>query len=250
MIKNRRHAIQYGDVTITYNVTPSENTSDRILIHVHPNATVSVEVPLDCPNEMIYKAVRARARWIYLHLKDIANRQRHILLREYVSGESHLYLGKRYLLKVFHADADHSAEVKMSGSFLKVWTPSEEKQARHETVRLLLRQWYREHARDYTARRLDAMLQKITWFKRTPSWRLVRMKKQWGSCSPSRVILINPSLIKAPIKCIDYVIAHELCHLRELNHSTKFYRLLKRSFPAWEEAKAHLDAIAEQIINE
>lgn len=250
MTKSRRHAVQYGGVTIAYRVIPSENESDRILIHVHPNAVVSVEAPRDCDAETVRKAVRARARWIYTHLKNIADRQRHILPREYVSGEDHLYLGRRYMLKVLHADADHPIGVKMSGSFLKVWTPAADERERRDATRMLLRKWYREHARDYVARRLDAMVQKITWMKRVPDWRLVRMKRQWGSCSPSRVILVNPSLVKAPLQCIDYVLVHELCHLREHNHSAKFYRILERSFPAWEEARKRLDSLAEQVLRD
>jgi predicted metal-dependent hydrolase len=75
------------------------------------------------------------------------------------------------------------------------------------------------------------------------------MKKQWGSCSPRGNILLNPHLVKAPRECIDYVILHELCHLKEHNHSPEFYRLLNQLMPDWKQIKAKLDGMAELLLN-
>jgi len=76
------------------------------------------------------------------------------------------------------------------------------------------------------------------------------MKTQWGSCSPTGAILLNPHLVKAPRECIDYVISHELCHLKEHNHSPRYYRLLSKIMPRWEVVKARLDGMAELLLNE
>jgi hypothetical protein len=84
----------------------------------------------------------------------------------------------------------------------------------------------------------------------TPDWRIVRMQKQWGSCSPAGVILLNPHLVKAPRACVDYVICHELCHLQEHNHSPRYYRLLGQIMPGWEAVKIRLDGMAETLLNE
>ncbi|WP_254426989.1 RhuM family protein [Herbaspirillum sp. VT-16-41] len=75
------------------------------------------------------------------------------------------------------------------------------------------------------------------------------MRSQWGSCSPKGEILLNPHLVKAPRPCIEYVLAHELCHLREHNHSDRFYRLLSRVLQDWEARKAELDGLAELLLN-
>jgi hypothetical protein len=75
------------------------------------------------------------------------------------------------------------------------------------------------------------------------------MQKQWGSCSPQGHILLNPHLVKAPRECIDYVIIHELCHLKEHNHSPEFYRLLCLQMPDWKQVKAKLDGMAELLLN-
>jgi hypothetical protein len=76
------------------------------------------------------------------------------------------------------------------------------------------------------------------------------MKTQWGSCSPKGELLLNPLLVKAPGHCVDYVIFHELCHLKEHNHSQRFYELLGGLLPDWEKRKAELDGLAEQLLNE
>jgi len=74
------------------------------------------------------------------------------------------------------------------------------------------------------------------------------MQTQWGSCSPEGAVLLNPHLVKAPTKAIDYVILHELCHLEEHNHSPRFYGLLDRFMPEWRVVKARLDSKAEQFL--
>jgi hypothetical protein len=74
------------------------------------------------------------------------------------------------------------------------------------------------------------------------------MEKRWGSCSPSGQISLNPSLIKAPVHCVEYVLTHELCHLLEHNHSKRFYALLDRQRPGWRKHKNELDALAELLL--
>jgi predicted metal-dependent hydrolase len=75
------------------------------------------------------------------------------------------------------------------------------------------------------------------------------MKKRWGSCAVNGAITLSPALVKAPRECIDYVIVHELCHLREHNHSPAYYQLLARAYPNWEATKRKLDDLAEILLN-
>ena len=93
------------------------------------------------------------------------------------------------------------------------------------------------------------MLGALRWKHPPPPVRLQAMKVQWGSCSPAGRLTLNPWLVKAPRDCIDYVILHELCHLKEHNHSPRFYKLLDKHMPLWRERKERLDELAEVILN-
>ena len=273
--------LHYGEENIPYTVIPVAGQQEKIRIHVSPAGTVAVEAPETAEHQAIRKAVQARAQWICKHLQEIKERKTHVLQREYVSGESHFYLGRRYMLKVIELTGKISGpdaqkqDVKLSGGKLTVWvrppkllrlkeeerasvllTPLSEteaqalRSARRQRVKILVRDWYREHAEGYFAKRLTELQQHVPWLDSIPGYRLQSMRKQWGSCSPSGTLLLNPHLIKAPRRYVDYVLLHEMCHLQEHNHSPAFYRLLESCMHNWQEVKAQLDGMAELLLNE
>jgi len=136
--------------------------------------------------------------------------------------------------------------VKLRRGQLQVYTES--RQA--ETIKKLMSVWYRNHADKVFEQRIKSILSEIPWLKQSPPWKLRLMKKQWGSCSPQGMLSLNPHLVKAPRECVDYVILHELCHLKEHNHSKKFYSLLHQHMPEWETIKAKLDSMSEILLAE
>lgn len=274
-------SVHYGTDSIHYTVRRSTGRHSSVRIHVHPDGVVEVEAPEEANSNQVREAVRARAQWIVNHLREIGVRQRHVLPREYVSGESHFYLGRRYMLKVLTLTAPEGGQtkrplregVKLSGVYLTVSirTPrllrvddgeqrlplaladSDDKalrSARRQKVKVLLRDWYREHAAAYFQKRLTSLQRNIAWLSVVPPFRLQAMQKQWGSCSPAGVLLLNPHLIKAPARCVDYVLLHEICHLREHNHGNAFYTLLESLLPDWRHMKDRLDNMAEMLLNE
>ena len=229
----------------------------KVVIKVHPDQRVVATAPIDASDEMIHDAMMKRARWIWQSLQDFAKQKDHVLPKRYVSGETQFYLGRRYVLKVI-TDAEASdvisSTVKLSRGKLNVELSqidselgSEERAA---LVKNLLDTWYQEKARLVFAERLNAQLPKASCVKSTPSFRLMTMQKQWGSCSAKGNLILNPHLVKAPKECIDYVILHELCHIAEHNHSENFWRLLTQVMPNWKEVKARLDGMAEFYLNE
>lgn len=237
--------ITYGSEEIKYQVCHVPDRTEKIAIHVHPDGSVQVDAPLDAGLESVKKAVQKRARWVLGHIEQARDRREHVLRREYVSGESYFYLGKRYQLKVIKSDNIHGS-VKLVRGQLRVETSVTEP----EKVKSLLWNWYREHAKDYFSRRLKEISHRVTWLDSVPNWRLLVMRKQWGSCSPKGTLSLNPHLIKAPRDCIEYVLTHELCHLQEHNHSKKYYRLLYEQMPEWKSVKAKLDGMSEMLLNE
>lgn len=236
--------VTYGDQVIHYQVCYLANKKHKVAIHVHPDGSVQVDAPEHSQAADIKQAVLKRARWVMHHLSQIEEQQKYVLTREYISGETHFYLGRRYQLKVLKRKNE---SVKLINGKIVIHTT--DKTASH--VRELLWQWYRTRGNEVFQRRLEAIAKDIQWMKgKIPQWKLLTMKKQWGSCSPKGVLSINPHLIKAPRDCIDYVILHELCHLKEHNHSKRFYKLLDRHMPEWASRKAKLDGMAYFYLND
>ncbi|SNT70926.1 M48 family metallopeptidase [Psychrobacter sp. LV10R520-6] len=226
----------------------------KVLIKVHPDQRVVATAPDDATAEIIHDAMLKRARWIWQNLQAFARQKDHVLPKRYVSGETQFYLGRRYVLKVL---SDSQSSIKLSRGKLNVTLASDaldtdavdtDKQA--SKVKALIDQWYQDKAKGIFAERLVAVLPKATWAHDVPTFKILAMKKQWGSCSTKGSLILNPHLIKAPKECIDYVILHELCHIVEHNHSERFWRLLTQVMPNWKAVKAKLDGMAEFYLNE
>lgn len=156
-------------------------------------------------------------------------------MRQFVSGESHLYLGRQYRLKVTHGD---TAGVKLARGQLLVSLPSDPDPDR---VKAFLNRWYLERARTVFTRVLDASLLN---FKDLECPRLIvrAMHSRWGSLSRAGSMTLNVNLVRAPRPCIEYVVIHELCHTTHRDHDTRFFKLLGQLMPDWEQRKHRLEA--------
>lgn len=240
---NPKMSFRYGDESIAFEHVKRPQATSKVLIKVHPDCRVTVSAPENADSEAVLSSVKKRGRWIYEQLQYFRQQLEFITPRQYISGESHYYLGKQYLLKVIENPTQVQG-VKLLRGKLEV-------SVRHkhpDTVRALLTKWYATRAKIVFAKRLDAMLEQALWVEGRPPLHLMTMQTQWGSCSPNGRITLNPHLVKAPRECIDYVILHELCHLAEHNHSERFYRLMSQVMPNWEKIKERLDRMASKII--
>jgi predicted metal-dependent hydrolase len=237
--------VRYGKDLFSYQINRHCSLEGKIAIHFHPNGTLVVEAPLQAEKAAIQKAVLKRARWIYKQRSDLEKMKSHSIPRQYISGETHFYLGRRYTLKILEEQCAYPS-TKLVGKNIVVTLLKSNK----TSVQTCLDRWYRQHAQTYFQTRLETLILTIPWLKTVPPLRLQKMKSQWGSCSPKGVIILNPSLIKAPRDCIAYVILHELCHLKEHNHSTRFYELLAKEMPGWKAVKMRLDLMAELLLAE
>lgn len=249
----------YGNDTICYDVIRKTQPSDtakkvarKVIIKVHPDQRVVATVPYDASEDAIVDAMHKRARWVWQSINDFAKQKDTVLHKRYVSGETQFYLGKRYVLKVI-VDAEQVPSVKLSRGKLNVTIKhevSKDIDDRVVKIKPLIDKWYQHKAKAIFHERLAELLPKATWVTGIPSFRVMAMKKQWGSCSTKGNLMLNPHLVKAPKECINYVILHELCHITEHNHSDKFWRLLTQVMPNWKEVKAKLDGMAEMYLNE
>lgn len=235
--------IRYGDQEVSCLVRQTSTVTGRIRIHVYPNGDVEIEAPEDKEAGQIRAAAQRRARWIFQHRTAAIAVQRMALPREYISGETHFYLGRRHTL-IVHEDKAQRSEVKLLRGKIKVTLPVADRAA----VKRRLNAWYSDRAAEYLSKKTSEISERLSWIDAPLSFKLMRMRTQWGSCSPDGVIYLNPALIRAPRHCIEYVILHELCHLVEHNHSKRFFDLLAKQMPAWENAKRELDSLAVLIL--
>lgn len=240
-----QRCLRYGETVIPYRVYRLDQSSARVRVHVEPDGRVVVEAPVWASDSAVAAVVLQRSRWIYRHCRAIAERRLNLPVRTWVSGESHRYLGRRYMLKV-RVDPDGPERVAMSGGQLRVSVTTLDP----DRVRALVRRWYHERAADRLRSRVFELSQQLPWVRSPPQTAIRQMKSRWGSCSPAGRLTLNPTLIRAPREAVDYVIVHELCHLRHHNHSRSFYALLGRYVPDWQAVKSRLDTMADSLYAE
>ena len=226
--------IQFGRSRIDYTLVRQSRKSMRI--EVHPTASVCVLAPEEASAEKVKEKVTQKAPWILKQQEYFLSFHPFTAPREYIGGETHLYLGKQYKLKLVTAS---TSSVKLQGGQLVVITPDKTNKTQIEKQ---IKAWYKAKATAYFHRLLKNSMTYLNGYDiELPILSLRWMSKRWGSCSPSGKIILNTELIKAPRRCIEYVIVHELCHLIEPNHSRKFFTLLDTVYPDWPKLKEQLE---------
>lgn len=226
--------LHYGGDTIQYEVRFLD-TRRTLTIEVHPDSRVLVRAPLGCAEELIAERVNRRAEWISRKLAEFERYRPRTPARQYLGGESHLYLGRQYRLKLIQSDV--SGVKLMRGQMIV----SHAGEANPDKVKALLHRWYLDRARVVFTDVLDSGLARFRWL--APPRLIVRdMKTRWGSLSAGGSMTLNSRLIQAPRACIEYVVIHELCHTRYRDHDARFFRLLGQMMPGWERRKARLEA--------
>ena len=230
------HSLKYGTTTIDYQLIYKER--ETLAIHVNPDTQVVVEAPLDSDLSLIEKKISKRSAWIIKQQKNFQRFSFELPPRQYVSGESHRYLGRQYQLKVLQSEG-HNEIVKMDRGRILIYTRDPKVR---ERIKKLLDDWYREHAKHIYAERVSIWHPRFERYGiEKPQVVVRRMKSRWGSCTEAGKITLNLKLIQVPKHYIDYVIVHELSHLIEHNHGSAFYSLMNRIMPDWEERRDKLN---------
>lgn len=237
-LMNNEYRIAYGDRQISYRIAFCERKTMEI--SVLPDRSVEVKAPVGSSQDLVAAKVKKRAAWIVEKQDWFAKFPQKSSPRLYLSGETHLYMGRRYRLKIEALDACEQCNkpVKVSGGFIVVSA----RQDHPHTVKKLLDEWLREKAVLNFEKILD--FYKAKYAVKAPLQMQVRfMKTRWGSLSKNGILTLNSKLIAAPKECIEYVIVHELCHLVHNDHGKAFYRLLERRMPDWEMRKMKLEGV-------
>ena len=218
---------------LTINVV-RKNIKNLHLAVYPPNGRVRVAAPMRVNDEAVRLAVVSRLGWIRRQQRKFTGQERQSS-REYVSRESHYFLGRRYLLNVVYHDGP--ARVSVNGKpTIDLFVPRGASRAKRQRV---LDQWYR--------RELKAMIPPLlakweqTMGLNVSAWGVKKMKTRWGTCNPiARRIWINLELAKKPVQCLEYIVVHEMVHLLERKHNDEFIGYMNKFLPQW---RSHKDLL-------
>lgn len=199
-----------------------------------PNGRVRIAAPVSMGDESIRLAVVEKLAWIKRQRAAFAQQPRQSP-REMVSGESHYFLGRRYRLRVHEEDAPPRVAIRglrVLDLFVRPGSSRERRLA-------ILEGWYRDQLKEIVPPMMDKWQRALR--VRASAWAIKKMKTRWGTCTvEARRVWLNLELAKKPLRSIEYVLVHELAHLRVPSHSEEFTRLLDAHLPDWRERRKEL----------
>ena len=228
-----RDHIQYGATIIDYDIEFAQRKT--LSICVNPDSSVCLRAPIDATLEQIQQKVHKRASWILKQKRFFESFGTSTTKRQYISGESHLYLGRQYMLRVKESNVN---AVHYQNNIIEIEC------CHKKDAGILLQTWYRQRANVKFQEYAQPIIEQFSIYGVKPqSLSIKKMDKRWGYCTIDGHITLNPRLICAPRCCIEYVITHELCHLIYRCHNKEFYALLTKVMPYWEKWKNKLERI-------
>lgn len=224
---------RFGSYVYTYELVRQDRKT--LSLTVKPDLSLVVKSPLKADQEKIEIFLKKKWFWLEKQLSFFKKYHRKTYKKEYASGESFMYLGRQYKLVVKRAS---EVKVQVSKGCLFLFTNNLVGDGVKN--KRILEKWYLQRAEQVFLERYQEV-QKRFDYKTMPQLELREMKKRWGSYRKKDRIYLKPKLIHVSKDCIDYVITHELCHLRYKKHSQAFYKFLNKKFPNWEKVKEKLE---------
>jgi hypothetical protein len=214
---------------LTYQIVRSPKRK-KLTITVERDRSIVVHAPQKTPEEMVRRVVDDKRQWLLAKLRHPQKYQerRHPPGKEVVNGESAPYLGRDYRIEIAETP---SGEVEFSSFFV---VPTSQQGKRRE----VLRDWYIARAKEEILNRVGKHARDLG--VNFEAARIVDNRYRWGSCTVKNNVTFNWRLIKAPMFVIDYVIVHELAHLIEANHTSRFWNIVRANAPTMEKAKSWL----------
>jgi len=201
-----------------------------------PNGRVRVATPLETTDEKIKHIVLTKMDWIKKQQRKFKEQERETK-REYVSGESHYFMGKRYRLTVIQTQDKPHVKIKTNTRIHMYVKPNPTVKQKQK----VLEDFYRQELKKLIPNLITKWEEKIGITVKEA--RIKKMKTKWGSCNPKHErIWLNLELAKKPQHCIEYIIVHEMTHILEKNHTKKFRLLMESFMPKWTQHKKELNS--------
>lgn len=198
------------------------------------------KVRIAAPRHMNLDAIRifaiSKLAWIRAQQRRMQGQEREAP-RQYLDRESHYVWGRRYLLQRIEKDAAPAVGIKRGKLVLQVRPGTDEARCRE-----ILEAWYRGQIRDV----VNGMIEKWAPVMNVKVSRIFvqRMRTRWGGCNPATgVIRLNTDLAKKPVECLEYIMVHEMVHLIEPTHNTRFTSLMDLFLPTWQQLRKRLNQL-------
>lgn len=236
---NVRKEFVFGTFIYRYDLIKQDRKT--LSLTVTPDLGISVKCPYRADDDRIEVFLKRKWFWLEKQLSFFGKYQRKHYTREYISGESFHYLGRQHQLVVRRGAEDR---VSLLRGVLLVCTTKALTEGAH--TKKLISGWNEERMSQVFVERFEEIKKRFE-YKNMPSLGIREMKRRWGSYLNKDRIFLNPKLIHMPKDCIDYVIAHELCHMRYKNHDNKFFGFLDKKYPKWEKVKERLETMGALV---
>lgn len=229
----------YGGLIYRYELVHQDRKT--LNLTVMPDLSIFVKTPKHASDHRIEMFLRKKWFWLEKQLMFFGKYQRKVYKREFVSGEGVRYLGKQYQLVVKQGEQD---KVALQNGLLVVTTGKKSSTPKYREN--LVNQWYKDKIMQVFSDRYKVIMSQFN-YKVAPKFSVRDMKRRWGSCLDNGKIILNPKLIHVSKDCIDYVITHELCHIKYKNHDKKFFNFLSEKYPGWQKVKENLEITGSLI---
>jgi predicted metal-dependent hydrolase len=199
-----------------------------------PDGRIRISAPLRMDTDTIRVFTISKLGWIRKQQSKLRNQERETP-REYITRESHYYLGKRYLLKIIEHNASPKVEIK-HGTIEIYIRPNTDLEKRKE----ILDEWYRQRLKEIIPGIISQYENKLK--VNVAEFAVKKMKTKWGTCTrEAKRIWLNLELAKKLKECIEYIVVHEMVHLLERHHNERFIAYMDKFLPKWRFYKEELN---------
>lgn len=221
--------IRFGSKSLEFIIRRGQRKK-TVAIHVSSPSQVVVLAPFSLNSEKIREIVKKKAKWILEKQEHLKKLDLLFPKKEFTSGEQVLFLGRRYRLKILAGAEGEPNKLQLSGRRLVVTVNSSiAAKEKKEAIKKALLDWYFSEAERIITERVSRY---VHFFEAAPKSIMIKdQRRRWASCSQSGILRFNWRIVMAPISILDYVVVHELCHLKIKNHSQNFWKIVSLAIP-------------------
>ncbi|PIZ74797.1 hypothetical protein COY07_00140 [Candidatus Peregrinibacteria bacterium CG_4_10_14_0_2_um_filter_43_11] len=229
----KKETFTYGKYSYEYYLIKQDRKTVSLI--VQPNLTIILKCPMDYKMDKIERFLKKKWSWLEKQLNYFKKYKKSLQEKDYVSGESFLYLGRQYKIIIKKTEKN---SVTLAKNQIHIFTTKAVNNSQKN--KRLLEKWYEERTSLIFKKQLKETIKKFN-YDFLPKLIIRKMNKRWGSYLQNKKIILNPELIKASKDCIDYVITHELCHISHKKHDQNFFKMMDSKIPNWERVKEKLE---------